>query len=206
MCGTLGRIANEVYNGQKSEVNELAEGFRPGKVGSSTMPHKRNPFIPSEIVSYARLARSTVVDALGCMESTNERDVRTTYMEKEFLARSCCLTDAALDRRILLTADLEVHENGIKRNLELLGGLVYAEALMMRLSQDYGRLQAHEIIYELAQQAISENRSFRRLLLEDPRTAAKLTEADLDQIMDPEHYIGLSTYFVDAIVGKDADI
>ena len=46
LTGTLGRIANEVYNAQKSEVNEMAEGFAPGKVGSSTMPHKRNPFIP----------------------------------------------------------------------------------------------------------------------------------------------------------------
>lgn len=202
LCGTLGRIANEVYNGQRSEVNELSEGFKPGKVGSSTMPHKRNPFIPGEIVSYARLSRSTVVDALGCMEGTNERDVRTIGMEKEFLARSCCLADAALDRSILLMEDLEVHEAGIQRNLDLLGGLVYAEALMMRLSKNYGRLESHEIIYELAQQAISENRNFRQLLLEDPRTASKLTAADLDQIMDPAHYIGLSTHFVDAIVGE----
>ncbi len=203
LCGTLGRIANEVYNGQRSEVNELSEGFRPGKVGSSTMPHKRNPFIPGEVISYARLSRSTVVDALGCMEGTNERDVRTIGMEKEFLARSCCLTDAALDRCNLLLEDLEVHETGIRRNLDLLGGLVYAEALMMRLSGDYGRLESHEIIYELAQKAISGNRSFRELLLEDPRTASRLSAEELDRIMDPAHYTGLATYFVDAIVGKE---
>lgn len=203
LTGTLGRIANEVYNGQRSEVNELAEGFAPGKVGSSTMPHKRNPFIPGEIVGYSRLIRSTVVDALGAMEGTNERDVRTIYMEKEFLARSCSLADAALDLSIVLMRDLEVHEDGIRRNLDLLGGLVYAEALMMRLSKTYGRLESHEIIYELAQQAISENKNFRQLLLEDKRTASVLTEADLDEIMDPAHYIGLSTYFVDVIAGKN---
>ena len=203
LTGTLGRIANEVYNGQRSEVNELSEGFVPGKVGSSTMPHKRNPFIPGEIVSYARLCRSTIVDALGCMEGTNERDVREIGMESEYLARSFCLADAALDRSILLMRDLEVHENGIKRNLDLLGGLIYAEALMMRLSKDYGRLDAHEIIYELAQKAISDNVNFRSLLLTDPRTADKLTEEELDEIMNPSHYIGLSTYFVDAIAGKE---
>lgn len=204
LCGTRGRIAMEVYSGQRSEVNELSEGFKPGKVGSSTMPHKRNPFIPAEVISYSRLSRSTVVDALGCMEGTNERDVRSIGMEKEFLARSCCLADAALDRCILLMEDLEVHESGIQRNLDLLGGLVYAEALMMRLSKDYGRLESHEIIYELAQRAISENKNFRQLLLEDSRTSSKLTAADLDRIMDPAHYIGLSTYFVDAIAGTDA--
>ena len=203
MTATLGRIANEVYNGQRSEVNELAEGFAPGKVGSSTMPHKRNPFIPGEIVSYSRLSRSTMMDALTSMEGTNERDVRTIGLENEYLARSFCLADAALDRSILLMRDLEVHENGIRRNLDLLGGLIYAEALMMRLSRDYGRLEAHEIIYELAQRAISENTDFRALLLSDPRTASKLTGEELDDIMDPAHYTGLSAYFVDTIAGKE---
>lgn len=202
LTGTLGRIANEVYNGQRSEVNELSEGFVPGKVGSSTMPHKRNPFIPGEIVGYARLCRSTIVDALASMEGTNERDVREIYMESEYLARSFCLADAALDRSILLMQDLEVHESGIKKNLELLGGLIYAEALMMRLSREYGRLEAHEIIYELAQKAITENVNFHTLLLSDPRTANKITEEELDEIMNPGNYIGMSTYFVDTIAGK----
>ncbi len=203
LCGTLGRIANEVYNGQRSEVNELSEGFKPGKVGSSTMPHKRNPFIPGEVISYARLSRSVVVDALTAMEGTNERDVRTIGLENEFEARSCCLADAALSRCILLMEDLEVHESGIQRNLDLLGGLVYAEALMMRLAASYGRMDSHEIIYELAQKAISENRNFRQILMEDPRVNSKLTEEDLDEIMQPAHYIGLSEYFVDVIAGKE---
>lgn len=203
LAGTLGRIGNEVYNGQRSEVNELAEGFKPGKVGSSTMPHKRNPFIPGEIVSYGRLARSVMVDALASMEGTNERDVRTIGMEDEFLARACCLADAAVSRTLVLMEDLEIHEEGIRRNLDLLGGLVYAEALMMRLSADYGRLEAHEMIYELAQKAISENLVFRDVLIADARVSAKLTEADLDEIMDPAHYTGLSEYFVEAVVGKE---
>lgn len=202
LTGTLGRIANEVYNGQRSEVGELAEGFVPGKVGSSTMPHKRNPFVPCEIVGNSRLCRSTMMDALASMDGTNERDAREINMEIEYLARCCSLADAALDRSLLLMRDLEVHENGIRRNLDLLGGLIYAEALMMRLSDDYGRLEAHEIIYELAQKAISDQVDFRSLLLTDERTAGKLTEDELDEIMNPAHYIGLSTYFVDVIAGK----
>ncbi len=203
LCGTLGRIGNEVYNGQRSEVDELAEGFKPGKIGGSTMPHKRNPFIPGAIVRYSRLSRSVMMDALACMEGTNERDVRTIGMENEFLARACTLTDSALDQTLLLMQDLEVHENGIERNRELLGGLVYAEALMMRLADDYGRLDSHEIIYELARTAISEHRNFKELLLEDPRVSSKLTAAELDEIMQPAHYIGLSEYFVDVISGKE---
>lgn len=203
LCGTLGRIGNEVYNGQRSEVNELSEGFKPGKVGSSTMPHKRNPFIPGEVVSYARLSRSVMMDALASMEGTNERDVRTIGLENEFLARGCCLADACVSRALVLMEDLEIHTQGIQRNLNLLGGLVYAEALMMRLSADYGRLDAHELIYELAQKSISENLNFREVLLADPRVGSKLTAADLDEIMNPNHYIGLSQYFTDVIAGKD---
>lgn len=202
LTGTLGRIANEVYNGQRSEVNELSEGFAPGKVGSSTMPHKRNPFIPGEVISYSRLCRSTMMDALASMEGTNERDVRTIGLEVEYESRSCILTDAALDRCILLMRDLEIHKNGIQRNLDLLGGLIYAEPLMMHLAKTIGRLEGHEVVYDLAQKAISENIDFRTLLLNDPRTSAALTEEDLNRIMDPSHYIGLSTYFVDTIVGK----
>lgn len=202
LTGTLGRIGNEVYIGQKSEVGELSEGFRPGKVGSSTMPHKRNPFIPGEIVSYGRLSRSVMVDALASMEGTNERDVRTIGIDDEFLARACCLADAALDQAILLMEDLEVHEEKIRCNLNLLGGLVYAESLMMHLSGKYGRLEAHELIYELAQKAISENRDFRGILLEDGRVNCVLSEAELDDIMKPDHYIGLSEYFVENAVGK----
>lgn len=203
LCGILGRIGNEVYNGQHSEVNELSEGFKPGKVGSSTMPHKRNPFIPGEVVSYARLSRSVMMDALASMEGTNERDVRTIGLENEFLARGCCLADACVSRALVLMEDLEIHSQGIRRNLDLLGGLVYAEALMMRLSADYGRLEAHELIYELAQMSISENRNFREVLLADPRVGSKLTAADLDEIMNPAHYTGLSQYFTEAIAGKD---
>lgn len=202
LTGTLGRIGNEVYIGQKSEVGELSEGFRSGKVGSSTMPHKRNPFIPGEIVSYGRLSRSVMVDALASMEGTNERDVRTIGLEDEFLARAGCLADAALDRTILLMEDLEVHERNIKRNLDLMGGLVFAEALMMKLSGAYGRLEAHELIYELAQKAITENQEFRQLLLEDERISAILEKKELDDIMRPDHYIGLSEYFVENVIKK----
>ncbi len=133
------------------------------------MPHKRNPFIPGEVISYSHLSRSTMMDALSSMEGTNERDVRTIGLENEYLSRSCVLADAALDRCILLMRDLE----------------------------------SHEIIYEIAQKAISENKNFRQLLLEDSRTASKLTEQELNKIMDPAHYIGLSTYFADVIAGKE---
>lgn len=196
----LGRIGNEIYNEQRSEVNELAEGFRPGKVGSSTMPHKRNPFVPGRLATYGRQIRSCMGEILAAMEATNERDVRTLGLESEVLARTFCITDAALDTALSLIGQLEVHEDQIARNLDLLHGLVFAEALMMRLAPEFGRLEAHERIYEIAQRAISEHESFRELLLADPDIGSRISREELESIMNPAGYIGLSEHFVDQVV------
>ena len=199
---SLGRFGNEVYNASKSEVNEFAEGFVSGKVGSSTMPHKRNPFVSGVLVAYARQARGVVADILTCMEATNERDCRTLFEENDVLAKAFLLADAALDTAISLFDTLEVHEQYIERNVNLLGGLVFAEALMMRLGKEFGRLEAHEMIYQMAQKAIGENIDFRTLLLNDPVIGERITSEELDEIMQPAKYIGLSEYFVDRVCGK----
>ena len=72
ICGAVGRMGNEVYNEQRSEVNELAEGYALGKVGSSTMPHKRNPFLPGRLAGRGRIAGTLVMRAMQCLENTNE--------------------------------------------------------------------------------------------------------------------------------------
>ena len=203
LTNTLGRIAGEVYNASRTEVNEYAEGFRLGKVGSSTMPHKRNPFQSSRVVAYARLSRSVMVDALGAMEGTSERDARSLFTENEFLTKAFLLADCALDETIDLIEKLEIHPADIRRNLDQLNGLVFAEAVMMALAGKYGRIEAHEMVYEVAQRAISENQSFRDLLLADPKVAAVLTAEQLDAMLVPEKYIGLSRQFVDAVCGTD---
>ena len=194
---TLGRFGNEIYIGNKSEVNEIAQGYKAGNVGSSTMPHKRNPFVSARLSAYGRLARTTTADALMLMESTNERDVRTLDPEYNAIEKAAQLCDASLDIAISLIRDLEVHENNIKRNLDLLGGLVFSEALMMKLSKEFGRLEAHEIIHEHAMNAIENNLVFRDLLLADPRVTSQVSVEELEDIMKYENYIGLSEYFVD---------
>lgn len=202
---SLGRYGNEVYNEQRSEVNELAEGFIPGRVGSSTMPHKRNPFVSGQLAAYGREARTLTTEMLTTMEATNERDCRTLFMENDILARAYLIADSALDTAEDLFSHMEIHQNGIQRNLDLLGGLVFSEALMMRLSKDLGRQTSHEIIYELAQKAIGENRNFRELVKNDPVVSQHISAEEVDEIMEPSHYIGLSGYFTDKVCGKDKE-
>ena len=96
ICGAVGRMGNEVYNEQRSEVNELAEGYALGKVGSSTMPHKRNPFLPGRLAGRGRIAGTLVMRAMQCLENTNERDCRTLCIEPYHLKEICCLVDGCL--------------------------------------------------------------------------------------------------------------
>lgn len=199
---TLARIGNEVYINSKTEVGELTEGFKAGKVGSSTMPHKRNPFIAGRLSSYGKIARSCIVSTLSCMDATNERDCRELFVEAYPIEDISKLADAALDTAIELLSGLQVHEDAISRNLHCTGGLVFAEALMIRLADEFGRLEAHEMIYQLAQKAISEGLNFRTLLLKDEVIGKRVTAEELDRIMNPQGYIGLSEYFVDVAVGK----
>lgn len=199
---TLARIGNEIYINSKTEVGELTEGFKAGKVGSSTMPHKRNPFIAGTLSGYGKIARSSIVDMLSVMDATNERDCRTLFVEAYPVENISKLADAALDVTVGLLSGLEVHEDAITRNLHCMGGLVFAEALMIRLAGEFGRLEAHEMIYQLAQKAIGEGLNFRTLLLNDQVIGQRITAEELDRIMDPKGYIGLSEYFVDVTVGK----
>ncbi len=203
ICGAVGRMGNEVYNEQRSEVNELAEGYALGKVGSSTMPHKRNPFLPGRLAGRGRIAGTLVMRAMQCLENTNERDCRTLCIEPYHLKEICCLVDGTLDIALELFGQMEVHEDQIRYNLEILQGLIYSEALMMRLAETYGRMEAHELVYELAMAAIGQKRQLKELALADSRVTAHLTEEELENLMRPEHYTGLAEHFVDQVVGTE---
>lgn len=203
ICGAVGRMGNEVYNEQRSEVNELAEGYALGKVGSSTMPHKRNPFLPGRLAGRGRIAGTLVMRAMQCLENTNERDCRTLCIEPYHLKEICCLADGTLDTALELFGQMEVHEDQIRYNLEILQGLIYSEALMMRLAEAYGRMEAHELVYELAMAAIGQKRQLKELALADSRVTAHLTEEEMENLMCPEHYIGLAEHFVDQVAGTE---
>lgn len=203
ICGAVGRMGNEVYNEQRSEVNELAEGYALGKVGSSTMPHKRNPFLPGRLAGRGRIAGTLVMRAMQCLENTNERDCRTLCIEPYHLKEICCLVDGTLDIALELFGQMEVHEDQIGHNLEILQGLIYSEALMMRLAEVYGRMEAHELVYELAMAAIAQKRQLKELALADSRVTAHLTEEELENLMRPEHYTGLAEHFVDQVAGTE---
>lgn len=200
--GTIGKIAHEVYSLQKTETAELEEPFAMGKVGSSTMPHKRNPPTCETVVALARLVRNTAPMALESIMAEHERDKIVLQTEREFISRLCCMSDAAATKLGYVCANLTVRPANMEKNLFIQRGLLMSEAVMMGLSDRLGRQEAHEIVYEVCMDVFERGGDFREALLADPRVAAGIDAQTIDRMLDPHGYTGMAGVFVDRIVGQ----
>lgn len=200
VAGTCGKIANEVIALQKSEMMELEEPWAEGKVGSSTMPHKRNPMLCEAIMALSRLSFNHARAALDGLIPDHERDWTYNHMEWAWVPELCVMTDGALALTLRVLRGLRVYPERMRRNLDALHGLMLSEAVMFALGEHVGRQTAHDIVYESAMRAVEEGRPFRELLLADPRVAAHLAREDVDRLLDPARYTGLAGAFVDRVL------
>jgi adenylosuccinate lyase len=201
VTGTLGKIANEVRLLQQSEVDELREPFHLGKVGSSTMPHKQNPSTCELIVALARLVRGTLVPLTDAAFQEHERDAACWRIEWAALPEAWVYAGAVLHHMRGVADGLGVLEDRMARNLDLLGGLLLSERVMLALGQRIGKQTAHEVVYDVAMRAQREGVAFREALLADTRVAPHLDRATLEALLDPRAYLGLAPDLVDRIVG-----
>jgi 3-carboxy-cis,cis-muconate cycloisomerase len=200
--GTLGRLTWEVIELQHSEVAELEEPFSHGKVGSSTMPHKRNPTHAERVVAIGRLLRGLAGTALETMVMTHERDASAGRAEWVLVPEACCLAAAAEHWTLHIVRGLRVNADRMQENLGRLDGLLLSEAVMLRLGEALGRNTAHDVVYEAAMAAVDGKGRFRDLLLGDARVATHLGAAELDRLLDPSGYTGLAGVFVDRVLAE----
>ena len=197
---TCGKIANEVVNLQRTEIGELAEGAAPGTGGSSTMPQKRNPMLAQNIVALSRLMAGRPALALDAMMHEHERDMAAWTMEWAVVPESFIYGHAAVEQCAQLVANLQVDEMRIAQNLELTGGLICAEAVMMDLAGDMGRSQAHHVIADLISQARQTGVSFSDALNEDAAISALRSPEQIAALLNPANYTGDAIQTVDRIV------
>ncbi|MEK9672629.1 MAG: adenylosuccinate lyase [Rhodospirillaceae bacterium] len=200
IAGTMGRIVREVATLQRTEVAELEEPHKPGKVGSSTMPQKRNPAICEVTQGSVRLAWACVPPAYESMIADHERDKVANQVERDFVPRVSCLTENVIRKAALITGGLTVRVDNMRENLDMTGGLLLCEAVMMKLGETIGRNTAHNVVYEAAMAAFEDGTSFRDKLIAIPVVAEAITEDELDDMLDPAGYVGLSAELVDAIL------
>jgi 3-carboxy-cis,cis-muconate cycloisomerase len=197
LAATSSKIGREIYTLMKQEFGEVEEPVPPGTVGSSTMPQKRNPKLAQDIVAGAAQLRALVPLALEAMQTEHEADRTTSMMMDHAIRESCGLMGEILQRLIVLLRGLQVFPERMRRNLDLSGGLIMAESLMLELGKQIGRQRAHDVVYDAAQAAATEGRPFRELLAEDARVTTHLTPAQIDVLLDPARYSGLCQQFAE---------
>jgi len=188
--GTLERIATEVRHLQRSEVGEVFEPFAEGQQGSSAMPHKRNPVLAERITGMARLLRADALVALENMALWHERDISHSSTERFIFERA--LGVAAYATRTLgdVMDGLEVDTERMHANLELSGGMIYSEALLLAMvERGADRQAAYRVIQDAAKAARDGEATFRDALLADRQVAEWLTPAEIEQAMDLEHHL-----------------
>ena len=191
ISSTLGRIAGEVFLLQKTEVDELAQGFEMGRVGSSTMPHKRNPEAPEAIKGLSRLVRYRAAGILEAMEGEHERDANTWKTEWIIIPEVSLYTLAALAKTRQLLDGLAVNKEKMRANLDLTKGLILSERAMFVLGEHLGKQTAHEVVYEASMKAFESGKDLTAVLAADSRVKKVLSEKAIREFMDPVTYTGL---------------
>jgi len=197
LAATGSKIGREIYTLMKQEFGEVEEPVPAGTVGSSTMPQKRNPKLSQDIIAAAAQVRALVPLALDAMQTEHEADRTTSIMMSRALTQACELTGDMLQRLIALFEGLQVFPARMRHNLELSGGLIMAEALMLELGKKIGRQRAHDAVYDAAQGSVTESRPFREMLAADPHVREELSSAHVDALLDPAQYAGLCRQFAE---------
>src|SRR5213080_1525669 len=191
LAASAGKIGREIYTLMKQEFGEVEEPVPPGTVGSSTMPQKRNPKLCQDIIAASAEIRSCVPLALEAMQTEHEADRTTSVMMDAAEARACIATGDMLSRLVEVLRGLRLDPARMRQNLDLGGGLIMAEAVMLNLGQTIGRQHAHDVVYDAAQAAFVEGKSFGMLLAADPRVTAHLSVQQIEALLDPAGYTGL---------------
>ena len=162
LAATCGKIGREVYTLMKTEFGEVEEPVPPGTVGSSTMPQKRNPKLCQDIIAAGAEVRAMVPLALEAMQTEHEADRTTSLMMDSAEARACIETGDMLARLGEVMRGLRLDPARMRRNLDLGGGLIMAEAVMLELGAAIGRQHAHDVVYDAAQAAVDGGKVVRR--------------------------------------------
>ncbi len=174
---SLDKFATEIRHLQKTEVREAEEYFHPGQKGSSSMPHKRNPIQCEQVSGLARLLRSNLQAALENIPLWHERDISHSSVERVILPDSFILAHYLTVKFTTLVDKLLVHPEAMRRNLDITGGLIFSQQVLLALTRGgMTREEAYRLVQAHAMEAWNggdpkHGRSFRERILQDRRIA-----------------------------------
>ncbi|MEM2905750.1 MAG: adenylosuccinate lyase [Candidatus Bathyarchaeia archaeon] len=198
----LEKMANEVRNLQRTEIREVEEPFEErSQVGSSTMPHKRNPEKCEKVCGLARIIRGYARTALENTVLEHERDLTNSSCERAMVPEACILLDEQLKTMLKVMRGLIVYPENMRRNIDATRGLAMSEAAMLTLAEKGpGRQWAHELIRRHSMEAWRGPLSLAEVLKRSPEVTKYLTSEEIDAIFDPKAYLGTSQQQIEKVV------
>ena len=205
-CATFSKIATEISILMRTEVNELREGFAPGRGSSSTMPQKRNPIFAPPIIAISNKSRELVSSQLTAMIQEHERSVATQPLEWLIIPESFLLISGSLKHMKNLLENLEIDENKMKSNFQNSGGFLMAESVMMGLAKSLGKLKSHQLVASITVKALKEKKILKDALVEDELIRKYLSINQIDDLLNPSSYLGETEKMIEAILKKSESI
>lgn len=200
ISGTLGKMGNEFYNLMRTEINEVEEPFSDGKIGSTTMPHKRNPAALEGLASLTAPLLKSVALIHESMKVEHERDAMSWRAEWIALPEINLYLSSQLQTALAVLQGLKVNAERMLTNLTLQNGLLLSEKVMFEIGKRLGKQTAHRLVYQSAMQAFEQNKTFKAVLLADPILNKEFTEDELDSWLEPVNYVGLAPEKVEQVI------
>ncbi len=190
VASSVERLAVEIRHLQRTEVLEAEEYFSPGQKGSSAMPHKRNPVLSENLTGLARMVRSYALPAMENVALWHERDISHSSVERMIGPDATVTLDFALVRLAGVIDKLLVYPNRMQKNLDLLGGLVHSQRVLLALTQKgSSREDAYRLVQRNAMPVWEQGGDFLSLLKADQDVRAYLSEAELESLFDLGYHL-----------------
>ncbi len=190
VAGSIERIATEIRNLQRTELQEVEEYFDKKQKGSSAMPHKKNPILSENLTGLARMVRSYAFPALENISLWHERDISHSSVERNIGPDSTVTLDFALNRLKNILKNLNVYPKKMLKNLDITKGLIFSQRVMIELTKHgITREKAYKLVQKNAQYSWSKNISLYESLSKDLLITKKISNKELIKMFDINYHI-----------------
>ena len=204
IASSIERIATEIRHLQRTEVREVEEFFSKNQKGSSAMPHKRNPILSENLTGLSRFIRSAVVPMMENIVLWHERDISHSSVERILAPDVTICLNFALNRLTNLISNLKIYPENMKKNLDLLKGLIFSQALLLVMIDKKGmeRQKAYNIVQKNAMNVWKSKKSFLETIKEDKDIRGILSDSELSKLFNVNNYLKKIDYIFSKIFGK----
>ena len=190
IASQIEEMATEIRHLQRTEVNEMREGFAKGQKGSSAMPHKRNPIGSENVSGLSRVVRGEMVTAFENMNLWHERDISHSSAERVILPDATSLVDYVLNRMNRILNNLVINEDEIKKDLEMTHGLIFSQQVMLKLiDKGWTREEAYDTVQPIAMEVWNTGQHFMDLLLKDSKIKTTLSDEEVKSIFNYRYHL-----------------